>query len=106
MADVLQNKSYKNYDYISRYSNVPFYYNTADGKYMFGTVSNLSDTTPFVLYETQAGDTYDSISLSFYNIPTLYWVICDFNRIHDCLEEIPIGTILKIPSLGSLQYKG
>ena len=30
MADILKDKSYKNYDYISRYTNVPYYFNTLD----------------------------------------------------------------------------
>ena len=33
MSEILTEKSYKSYDYISRYENVPYYYNNLDKKY-------------------------------------------------------------------------
>ena len=41
------------------------------------------------------------IALWFYNNPTYYWVICDFNRILDPLKKPEIGTVLYIPTMGN-----
>ena len=43
--DKLKNKSFKNYDYITRYSKFPYYYNTLDDKYIYGITENLSKAT-------------------------------------------------------------
>lgn len=105
MRDVIKNKAYLQYSKISRYSAFPYYWNETDGKYMGGTTNQLDDTTDFVYYETNPGDTYDSIALKYYDNPTYYWVICDFNRILDCFEKPKVGTRLKIPTFSQLKYK-
>lgn len=97
-------KAYKTNDYLSRYSNVPYYYNEADNKYYYGEKSNLNDSTPYSIHTVKRGETLDSIALDYYNLPTLYWIIADFNRIHDCLEDLKEGQQLKIPSIGSIYY--
>lgn len=102
---VLQDKNYKTYNYLSRYSGFPYYYNILDGKYIYGTTANLKDNISYTLYEVKRGDTYDSIALDFYNIPTYFWIICDFNKIQDPIEPPKEGTRLKIPSITSLSFK-
>lgn len=102
--EVLTDKSYKSYERLSRYSSFPYYYNRNDNKYIYGTTGQLDDTTPFSSYIVKQNDTYDSIALDFYNNPTYYWVICDFNRIQDPFENPTAGTLLRIPVFSSIRY--
>lgn len=103
--DVLRNKQYKSYNYLSRYSNFPYYYHTEDDKYVEGTTSWLRDDTPYTLYHIKENDTYDSIALAFYNNPTYFWVICEFNHIRDPFEKPIPGKVLKIPSVSMIEYE-
>lgn len=102
--EVLKDKSYRTYDKLSRYANFPYYYNTLDNKYVYATTAQLSENTPYTSYRVQRYDTYDSLALDFYNNPTYYWIICDFNRIQDPFIRPKEGTILKIPTLSTIQY--
>ena len=102
--DRLENKAYRDYDYISRYSSFPYYYDTEDRKYIYGTTSQLNDTSPYSLYKVEENDTFDSIALKFYNSPTFFWVVCDFNRIQDPYKKPQPGSYLKIPSLTNIQF--
>lgn len=105
IMDILTNKQYKQYNKISRYNNFPFYYNTLDKKYEYSTTAHLDDSTPYQLYSSNTGDTWDSIALNFYNNPTYFWVLCDFNRIQDPYSFIKPGTSIKIPVFSSIMYK-
>lgn len=102
--DLLINKQYKPYSYLSRYSSFPFYYHTIDNKYIYGTTSHLNKDIPYTLYKVLKNDTLDSIALYFYNNPTYFWVICDFNDIQDPYIELEEGQLLKIPSLSNVSY--
>ena len=102
---VLTNKTYKQYEKLSRYSVTPYYYHTLDNKYIYGTASQLKDDTLYTLYTIQPKDTLDSLALHFYNNPTLYWIICDFNRINDPYINLIPGSQLKIPSLSNIEFK-
>jgi hypothetical protein len=42
---------------------------------------------------------WDLISYKAYGIPTLWWVICEFNGINDPLFGLQLGQTLKIPSI-------
>ena len=101
---ILQNKSYKEYSYTSRYTPFPYYYHTKDNKYVSGLTAYLDDTTVYTLYTVKQGDTFDSLALYFYNNPTLYWIICSFNHITDCYRELHEGEKLKIPSIANIRY--
>ena len=102
--DVLTNKFQKTYDSVSRYSLCPSWYNKLFDKYVTELGTNLDTTTPYTLYEVQQGDTYDSIALKFYDNPTYYWVIMNFNRILDAFT-VPIkGMYLKIPELSKIEF--
>ena len=98
-------KYYKDYGYISRHSNVPYYYNTEDSKYVMGLTSHIDKNVTYVTYKVKQGDSYDSISLKYYNSPLYYWVILDYNEIQDPLEKPATGTLLKIPTLNAITYK-
>jgi nucleoid-associated protein YgaU len=105
MPDVLKNKYFKQYDRLSRYQSFPYFYNEVDNKYIYGITSQLDDSTIYSSYIVQKGDTWDSLALKFYNNPTRYWVILDFNRIQDPYVEPQEGQKIKIPNLSSIVFK-
>lgn len=103
--DILQNKNYKNYDYFSRYSSFPYYYNSVDKKYIYGTTSQINTNISYILHKVKKNETLDSIALDYYNNPTYFWVIADFNRIQDPYNKLEEGINLKIPSLSSISFE-
>lgn len=103
--DILKDKSYKTYDYISRYSSFPIYYNTKDNKYENGITSWLKNTTEYVSIVTEKEETLDSLANYYYGRPDYYWVIADFNRIFDPFEVINKGVYIKIPVLSSIDFE-
>jgi hypothetical protein len=104
--DTLKNKRYLNYGYISRYSGVPYYYDTIRERDIMGIGKDLSKDTPSFTYEVKRGDTLDSIALKYYNNPTYWWIIAMFNDIQDSLisELRDSYPILQIPNLGALIF--
>ena len=102
--EVLKNKSYKQYDKMSRYSPFPYYFHTLDNRFTYGLDAHIRDDTPYQLYTIKRGDTLDSIALKFYNSPTKYWVICSFNRIRNPYVKLNEGDTLKIPSMSSIEF--
>ena len=103
--EVLSDKNYKTYDYISRYSSFPYYYTNIDNKYIYGTTSQLDVEDSYVLHRVSYNETFDSLALRYYNNPSLYWIICDFNRIQDPYTRLEIGQQVKIPSLSNIKFK-
>ncbi len=103
--DRLIDKTYKTYTRISRYSSFPYYYDTVNNRYVYGTLSHLDPTTPFTSYIVKKNDTFDSISLAFYNTPLFFWVICDFNQITDPFQTLAEGSTLNIPILSSIEFQ-
>lgn len=101
---VLKNKSFKSYDRLSRYVALPYYYHSKDNKYTYGTTRHLKTDTYYVLHMVQRGDTFDSLALEYYNNPTYYWIIMDFNRIQDPFTELEEGVYIKIPSISKLEW--
>lgn len=101
---VLKNKTYKDYDYVSRYSPFPYYFNNQDNKYVYGLTAYLKNSTIYTLHNIKQGDTLDSLALEYYNNPTLYWVICSYNRIQNPYKKLVIGESIKIPSLSNIEY--
>lgn len=102
--DVLTNKTAKTSNYYSRYNGLFYYYNHLDNKYQLETrhwLKELVDESKIQSYVTKDGDTYDSIALEFYNNPTLYWVVCDYNRVRDPFIPPEEGTTLYLPSLNA-----
>ena len=104
--NILTNKTAKTGDYFSRYNGFYYYYNKLDNKYQLSTKAWLDDVDSHEKYIVQEGDTYDLIALKFYNNPTYYWIICDYNHIVDPFRKLEVGTVLYIPTLGnSLKFK-
>lgn len=102
--EVLSKKSYKDGSKLSRYTPFPFYYHEIDNKYVYGTCAYLKDDTVYSSHTVTPGDTFDTLALKYYNNPTLYWIICSFNRIQDPFQELETGTTIKIPALSNIEF--
>ena len=104
MQEILTQKTFKEYTYISRYAVFPYFYNRVDKKYIYGITSHLKKDTGYVPYIVKQGDTPDTISLYFYNSPLYYAFILDFNNINDPYATLEPGTLLRIPTLSTVEY--
>lgn len=103
--DTLKNKMYANFDYISRYANTPYYYDTLKDRPIFGIGTNLKTTSEFVTHTVKSTDTLHSLSLKYYNNPTYWWVIAYFNNIQDPFKRIQDKyTTLKIPNISNIEF--
>lgn len=100
--DVLSGRYYKNYNKVSRYSSLPYFYHELDGKYVYSTSAHLNRNAPYTLDYIKDGDTLDSLALYYYNNPTYYWAIAEFNDIDDPFEKLEVGREIRIPSFSSL----
>jgi hypothetical protein len=103
--DTLKNKMYANFDYLSRYTNTPYYYDTLSDRQVYGIGTNLKTNTEFVTHKVRSNDTLNSLALKYYNNPTFWWVIAYFNNIQDPFKQlIAKYTTLKIPSIASIEF--
>lgn len=102
--DILTNKQYKNYDKLSRYSSFPFYFHKNLNKYVYGKTAYLNDQTVYTTHIIKRGDTLDSLALQYYNNPTLFWIICSFNRINDPFITLKEGDSIKIPTISNIEF--
>ena len=106
MGDILKDKQFVQYSYISRYATFPIYYNVEDDKYMYGITSQLNRNIPYVEVKIHQGDNLDNLSQYYYGRPDYYWIIADFNRIQDPLIEL-FGRYetLRIPVLSNIVFE-
>ena len=105
--DTLRSKNYKSYDYLSRYTQVPCYFDTLKQREICGIGSNLQKNTPYVSHKVESDDTLHKLSLQYYNNPTYWWVIAYFNDIQDAF--IPLKdqfTIIQIPNISGISFGG
>ena len=102
--DTLKNKTYFNFDYLSRYTSTPYYYDTKNDKEVYGVGSLMNTSLNFYSYSTKAGDTLDYIALKYYNNPTYWWILAYFNHIIDALTPLAEGTTIKIPNISSISF--
>lgn len=103
--DTLKNKTYASFDYLSRYTSVPYYYDTLADKQIYGIGTNLKTTSEFVTHKVKSNDTLNSLALKYYNNPTFWWVIAYFNNIQDSLKPLRDKyETLKIPSISSIEF--
>lgn len=103
--DILQDKQYKTYAYISRYSSFPIYYNTVDDKYVYSLTEQLLEDVPYTAHKVGQKDTLDSLALTYYGRPDLFWVIADYNRINDPFIKLSDNLqIIKIPTLSNIEF--
>lgn len=103
--NVAKNKKYEAYDYICRYTNTPYYYNTVDEREFYGIGSNLSKDTAWVVHRIAAEDSLDYLALKYYNNPTYWWVIAYFNDIQDPFIDLYGNmSMIKIPAISSIKF--
>ena len=103
--DTLKNKNYASFDYLSRYTNIPYYYDTLRDRQIYGIGTNLKNTTEFVTHTLRSNDTLNSLALKYYNNPTFWWVIAYFNDIQDPFKQLTEKRqTIKIPSISSVEF--
>lgn len=103
--DTLKNKTYANFDYLSRYTNTPYYYDTLRDRHVYGIGTNIKTTTEFVTHIVRSNDTLSSLALKYYNNPTFWWVIAYFNDIQDPFKPLKNKYVtLKIPNISSIEF--
>ena len=73
--DTFKNKRYGQFNYISRYTGVPYYYDTQAKKDVYGTGKPMLKNTAWVAHKVDQEDTLDSLALKYYNDPTYWWII-------------------------------
>ena len=103
--DTLKNKKYEAYDYTSRYTHVPFYYDTLGEREVYGIGSNMKKNISFVSHKVQEEDTLDYLALKYYNNPSFWWIIAYFNDIQDAFRPLAeYVDVIQIPSLSSIEF--
>jgi hypothetical protein len=103
--DSLKDKKYGNFDYISRYISVPYYYHSIDNKEIFGVGKNMRKDTTWIAHQVVSTDTLDKLALTYYNNPTYWWVIAYFNDIQDAFIRLKdYFDVLKIPAITSISF--
>lgn len=105
IREKLDNAPRRSYDYVSRYGLVPVYNNLSDHRQVTGLSVPLQPDTPYIGYEVKEGDSYDSIALTHYNNPTLYWVITEANGVADPFSFPEPGSRIRVPVLSSIEFK-
>lgn len=103
--DTLKNKTYESYDYLSRYAQVPYYFDTLERREIYGIGSNVLKDSPYVSHKLTQEDTLHSLSLQYYNNPTYWWIIAYFNDIQDSfIRLIDHYDIIRIPNIASITF--
>lgn len=103
--DKLINKRYNNFNYVSRYTTVPYFYDTETKTDIYGIGTQMSSKTAFVSHKIKPEDTLDSLALTYYNNPTYWWVIAYFNKINNPFINLSEKfSIIKIPTISSIEF--
>lgn len=103
--DTLKNKTFAEFNYPSRYANVPYYYDTLTNKEIYGIGTNIKTTTEFVTHKVATRDTLNYLALKYYNNPTYWWVIAYFNDIQDAFKPLSEKyETLKIPNIAGIEF--
>ncbi len=103
----LKNKRYESFDYLSRYTNIPYYFDTIKERDVFGIGTNLKTTGEYITHKIRANDTLHALALKYYNNPTFWWVIAYSNNIQDPFKPlVDKYQTLKIPSISSIAFGG
>lgn len=103
--DILKNKLYSSYNYINRYNDVPYYYNSVDDKLMSGIGSNIFKNVAYITHQLKETDTLDYLALKYYNDPTLWWIIAYFNDIQDAFETLwHFRRTVRIPNISGIEF--
>lgn len=104
MPDVLTSRAFKSSNGLSRYSNFPYYYHTVDNKFIYGFSDRINENISYVMHTVKNGESLDSIALYYYNNPTYYWMLCDFNHFDDPFIDLKEGQRIKIPTFSAITF--
>ena len=99
--DTLTNKTSLNFGYLSRYQGLYSYYDTVSGDTICGLGKPMLKTTAWSAYKVKPEDTLDSLALTYYNNPTYWWVIAQFNDVGP-FEPLSKYDTMKIPGISSI----
>jgi hypothetical protein len=101
----LTKQRFENYDYISRYTGVPYYYDPITRREIYGIGEQIRTDLPFVSHKLKPEDNLDSLALTYYNNPTFWWVIAYFNDIPDAFMHLQSRySTLKIPRITGIEF--
>ena len=78
---------------LSRYSKKP----VADDSGIYISLRKYNSGSRYYIYTTKSGDSFDLIASRVLNDPERYWEIADLNPHVPFPDEIPIGTVIRIP---------
>jgi nucleoid-associated protein YgaU len=102
----LTNKQAYTFDYKSRYTGIPYYFDTKKQRETPGIIRQIDFNTPYVLHKLKSFDTLDSLALEYYGNPTYWWAIAFFNKINDpFMLLISKFKVLKIPAISSIVFE-
>ena len=103
--DTLKNKNYAKFDYLCRYTDVPYFFDTLKSREIFGIGTNLKRSAEFVTHRVTRNDTLHSLALKYYNNPTFWWIIAYFNDIQDAFKPLAVKyETLKIPNISNIEF--
>ena len=103
--DKLKNKRYGNFTYTSRYTGIPYYYDSVAQKDIYGLIKPMLKKSAWVAHKLKPEDTLDSLALNYYNNPTYWWIIALFNKINDPFIQLSkYFDVIKIPSISSIEF--
>lgn len=93
----------------SRYKNNLAYTDVDDPDNIYlGTTPPLSvpKTSTDQYITVKIPTTWDVLSATYYGTPTHWWVLASANNSEDSLKSIPVGTVVRVPSITSLYSIG
>lgn len=103
--DTLKNKKYLQYEYRSRYSDTPTYFDSLRNKQVYGIGQPFKKDIAYVSHKVEPLDNLDSLALKYYNNPTYWWAIAYFNDISDAFENLYDNfIIIKIPNISAIGF--
>lgn len=104
--DILKNKTYLQFDYLSRFTGVPAYYNSQDDREHFGLCKNVNKNASYAVHKVTFDDTLHKLALKYYNNPSYWWLIAFFNDIPDAFVKLSERyTTLKIPNMSAIVFE-
>lgn len=71
---------------------------SADGVTVVIGVRKETSSTLFTTYMARYGDTFDRIAARIFGDPTRWWEVADINPHVPFPEDIPAGTVLRVPT--------
>lgn len=103
--DDLKNKKFNQFEYTSRYTPVPFFYNKRIDREWYGIGEQMLKNNAWVAHKVKQGDSLDSLALTYYNNPTYWWVIYYFNNMLDPFVKLSEHyDIIKIPQISGIEF--